>query len=249
MDFKVRILQSYIYNIAYICISYYTRIVPCTKRMLSRWQCAVPFWLKSPRFSELTLKPGELTAFLQYTGGKNKKKKKVIRFLDQVELMDEKGLSKLPGLSTLPRALGTSDMFLKRAHPPERGVSQKSGRGDRRTRSRHRRRRRRRDGSARREKTSSPAENRSRRAVEDRKGRVEDGSWERISNPEYQLGATSGVIAAGAWGARLEIAGLLEAGCTSEQLLRMIRSGEESSKPLQLSGPTQTFWERSTERR
>ena len=33
----------------------YIRVVRSTKKMLSRWQCAVPFWLKSPRCLELIL--------------------------------------------------------------------------------------------------------------------------------------------------------------------------------------------------
>eukprot|EP00435_Cladocopium_sp_Y103_P070568 s178_g35.t1 len=67
-------------------------------------------------------------------------------------------------------------------------------------------------------------------------GEDDDGSWEAVRDKDFSLGSTSGVIAAGAWAARLEVAGLIESGC-SRQLLRLIRRGEESAHPLQLSPP------------
>ena len=145
--------------------------------------------------------------------------------------MDENGLSRLP------RALGGSDSFSKRAQPPESGSTHRTGREGSRKRSRHRDRRRRRHRSADDEATR-PAASRRWRAVEGHGERGEEGSWERASDPEFQLGTTSGVIAAGAWGARLEIAGLIEAGCSSEQLLSIIRRGKESGEPLRLTSPS-----------
>ena len=50
-----------------------------------------------------------------------------------------------------------------------------------------------------------------------------------------KLGRTSGVMAAGAWAARLEIARLLEAGCSTETILNEINSGKESDTPLEMS--------------
>lgn len=69
------------------------------------------------------------------------------------------------------------------------------------------------------------------------------GAWSHLSSPgprdetsprSFSLGATSGLVAAGAWAARLEVANLLESGCPPEQLLALIRRGEESDVPLNL---------------
>ena len=51
-----------------------------------------------------------------------------------------------------------------------------------------------------------------------------------------KLGRTSGVFAAGAWAARLEIAHLLESGISTEALLSEINSGQESDRPLEMGG-------------
>ena len=51
-----------------------------------------------------------------------------------------------------------------------------------------------------------------------------------------KLGRTSGVFAAGAWAARLEIAHLLESGISTEALLSEINSGRESDRPLEMRG-------------
>eukprot|EP00435_Cladocopium_sp_Y103_P018643 s2629_g4.t1 len=59
-------------------------------------------------------------------------------------------------------------------------------------------------------------------------------SWEEVSPRKYGLGSTSGLVAAGAWAARLEVANLLESGCPPEHLLALIRRGEESHFPLRL---------------
>ena len=155
----------------------------------------------------------------------------------QTRLMGERGLSKLLGLSTLPKTLGSSDSFSKKANPPERGDSHFPERGRHRTRSRQRDRGRRRRRSDRENNTPRSETNRSRRTDEGQRKVSEDDSWEKIPGSEFQLGATSGVIAAGAWGARLEIAGMIEAGCSKGQLLRMIRSGEERLVPLRLEVP------------
>ena len=50
------------------------------------------------------------------------------------------------------------------------------------------------------------------------------------------LGATSGVTAAGAWAARLEIANLLERGLSPRRLVEAIRQGREGEHELSLSG-------------
>eukprot|EP00435_Cladocopium_sp_Y103_P073819 s164_g45.t1 len=47
-----------------------------------------------------------------------------------------------------------------------------------------------------------------------------------------KLGKTSGILAVGAWSARLEIAGMLQEGIPAEDILRVIQSGEESDQPL-----------------
>ena len=60
------------------------------------------------------------------------------------------------------------------------------------------------------------------------------GAWSHLSSPGPRDDATSGLVAAGAWAARLEVANLLESGCPPEQLLALIRRGEESDIPLNL---------------
>lgn len=57
---------------------------------------------------------------------------------------------------------------------------------------------------------------------------------EDITPRKFCLGATSGLVAAGAWAARLEVARLLESGCHPDHLLSLIRRGEEGSTPLRL---------------
>ena len=52
----------------------------------------------------------------------------------------------------------------------------------------------------------------------------------------FSLGLTSGVVAGGAWAARWEVAGLLEARCDPGRLVDLIRSGEEGDKHLVLPG-------------
>ena len=151
--------------------------------------------------------------------------------------MDEPGLSKIPGLSKLPKALGSSDLFNKKANPPEDDKCHRSRRRSRRTRRRrggHRRRRRRSTGD---DHTPNSVIERGRRADDSRRDEREESFRENRPGLDFQLGATSGVIAAGAWGARLEIASMIEAGCSNEQLLRMIRMGEESTTPLHLISP------------
>ena len=51
-----------------------------------------------------------------------------------------------------------------------------------------------------------------------------------------KLGRTTGVFAAGAWAARLEIARLLESGISAETLISEINSGQESDTPLEMRG-------------
>ena len=50
-----------------------------------------------------------------------------------------------------------------------------------------------------------------------------------------KLGKTSGLAAVGAWSARAEIAGLIEAGVPAEEILLAIRSGSEGEAPLDCS--------------
>ena len=193
----------------------------------------MPFWLKGPSSRVFPGVWRTRQLFSNTPGGNFIKKKRGGRKSATPNRpgMDENGLSRLP------RALGGSDSFSKRAQPPESGSTHRTGREGSRKRSRHRDRRRRRHRSADDEATR-PAASRRRRAVEGHGERGEEGSWERVSDPEFQLGTTSGVIAAGAWGARLEIAGLIEAGCSSEQLLSIIRRGKESGEPLRLTSPS-----------
>ena len=56
------------------------------------------------------------------------------------------------------------------------------------------------------------------------------------SQREPKLGKTSGVFAAGAWAARMEIARLLEAGFSAETIVSEINSGQESDEPLVQGG-------------
>lgn len=50
------------------------------------------------------------------------------------------------------------------------------------------------------------------------------------------LGKTDGVVAAGAWAARIEIASLLEEGIEGDTLLYLIRKGREDNRKLTLDG-------------
>ena len=50
------------------------------------------------------------------------------------------------------------------------------------------------------------------------------------------LGKTDGVVAAGAWAARIEIASLLEEGIEVDTLLYLIRKGREDNRKLTLDG-------------
>ena len=47
-----------------------------------------------------------------------------------------------------------------------------------------------------------------------------------------KLGRTSGLMAVGAWSARMEIAAMLENGISAAEVLRVIKKGEESETPL-----------------
>ena len=51
-----------------------------------------------------------------------------------------------------------------------------------------------------------------------------------------KLGKTTGIFAAGAWAARMEIARLLEAGVSAESIISEINSGQESEEPLAQGG-------------
>ena len=58
------------------------------------------------------------------------------------------------------------------------------------------------------------------------------------SKAPLKLGKTSGIMAMGAWSARMEIARLLEAGVPAREILASIKSGEEGEDPLASStGP------------
>ena len=50
------------------------------------------------------------------------------------------------------------------------------------------------------------------------------------------LGKTDGVVAAGAWAARIEIASLLEEGIEVDTLFYLIRKGREDNRKLTLDG-------------
>lgn len=53
-----------------------------------------------------------------------------------------------------------------------------------------------------------------------------------------KLGKTEGMVAMGAWAARLEIAQLLSSGVSPSEVIRMIQSGQEGSEPLKMSTPS-----------
>ena len=61
-----------------------------------------------------------------------------------------------------------------------------------------------------------------------------------------RLGKTTGVMAVGAWSARLEIARLLEAGVPAREILRSIKSGEEGEDPLESAASPDVSTPRST---
>ena len=107
----------------------------------------------------------------------------------QTRLMGERGLSKLPGLSTLPKTLGSSDSFSKKANPPERGDSHFLERGRHRTRSRQRDRGRRRRRSDRENNTPRSETNRSRRTDEGQRRRSPDrnSDWEQPQESSPQV--------------------------------------------------------------
>ena len=56
------------------------------------------------------------------------------------------------------------------------------------------------------------------------------------------LGRTSGLTSAGAWSARLEIANLLEVGCSPDHVVSMIRKGAEEQHPLGANGELKLVW-------
>ncbi len=58
----------------------------------------------------------------------------------------------------------------------------------------------------------------------------------RDGGSHLRLGRSSGPTSAGAWAARWEVASLLEARCSPEDLVRMIRSGREGTRPLNMNG-------------
>lgn len=58
----------------------------------------------------------------------------------------------------------------------------------------------------------------------------------RSRSPSWALGRTEGVLAAGAWAGRLEIADLLEEGIDADTLLYLIRKGKESGRKLKPDG-------------
>ena len=90
------------------------------------------------------------------------------------------------------------------------------------------RRRRRREGSG---ETETPLRSHRRR----RRRRQETGDESRATTPvDVRLSRTTGVTAAGAWAARLEIADLLDSGANPEEIIRAIRAGEEEGRPLGL---------------
>ena len=56
------------------------------------------------------------------------------------------------------------------------------------------------------------------------------------------LGKTKGVTSAGAWSARLEIANLLEIGCSPDHVISMVRKGKEADHPLGANGELKLVW-------
>ena len=61
------------------------------------------------------------------------------------------------------------------------------------------------------------------------------GDFDPSKRPK--LGKTEGMVAMGAWAARLEIAQLLSSGVSPSEVIRMIQSGQEGSEPLKMSTP------------
>eukprot|EP00435_Cladocopium_sp_Y103_P058585 s2085_g20.t1 len=68
--------------------------------------------------------------------------------------------------------------------------------------------------------------------VPSRKGSP-SSTTERPLPKRAKLGRTSGVIAVGAWAARLEIARMLQEGVPGEDLVKLIQKGEEGDEPLE----------------
>eukprot|EP00435_Cladocopium_sp_Y103_P019421 s1582_g4.t1 len=99
------------------------------------------------------------------------------------------------------------------------------GGGRSRDRSRGARRRRRRGSGE--TRTRSPSRRHRRR----RRREAEEDSRSAVP-VDVRLGHTTGVTAAGAWAARLEIADLLESGADPKEIIRAIRAGEEEGSRL-----------------
>ena len=59
-----------------------------------------------------------------------------------------------------------------------------------------------------------------------------EASLDASASPSVKLGKTSGVVAVGAWAARVEIARMLEQGVPGTKILEAIRKGEEGEFPL-----------------
>jgi len=119
----------------------------------------------------------------------------------------------------LAQALATACLFFSNHPMGDEGDDGSRGRG---------RRRRRREGSG---ETETPLRSHRRR----RRRRQETGDESRATTPvDVRLSRTTGVTAAGAWAARLEIADLLESGANPEEIIRAIRAGEEEGRPLGL---------------
>ena len=65
----------------------------------------------------------------------------------------------------------------------------------------------------------------------------EDGRMRaKDTDDRFSLGRSSGLMAAGAWSARLEVMNLLEARCDPGNLIRLIKSGKEGSRALMPDG-------------
>ena len=64
----------------------------------------------------------------------------------------------------------------------------------------------------------------------------EDAGRSKQKADTIALGRSSGVMAAGAWSARLEVANLLESRCDPQRLVMLIRSGKEGSHDLMPDG-------------
>ena len=54
-----------------------------------------------------------------------------------------------------------------------------------------------------------------------------------------RLGKTEGMMALGAWAARLEVAHMLTSGVSAGELIRLINSGQEGPEPLRMNQPVQ----------